>query len=161
MEPASNNTRFAMDERTVLMVQTRAKKPASLDPVEVSSSATMDDAFLQDGFVTLTTTVEIAVTNVPKDAILTATHALEPGSNATMDNASTTDGSAMEILTAAMVLTRIQRCAAIGQDAGPESLNALMATASPSLGFVMETMTAVTVLMRRTAHPLDVGDRIG
>jgi hypothetical protein len=115
-----------------------------LDPAEVSSSATTDVAFQQDGFVTLTTTVETAVTNVSKDAIQTGIPVVELGSNATMDNALTTGGSAMEIPTAAMVLMRIQICAATGQIANPESLNAIMADAFPRVGFVMETMTAAT-----------------
>jgi len=152
MENASHNTRCAMELHNVLMVQTRLTKLASLDLVEAITSVTMESVFHPDGFVTLTTIVETAVTNVPKFAIQMPNHAPEPGSNATMDNALTTDGSATEMLIAVMALTRMRSCATRGQPADPTSLSAQMVNAFQPVGFVMVTTTAVTCPTRSTAH---------
>jgi hypothetical protein len=161
MEPASSNTRFAMELTTALIVQTNTKIPASLDLVEVNSSVTMVAVSHQDGFVTLTTIAETVLTNVPKGATQAVNHALEEGSNVAMDNASTKDGSVMETLTAAMGLTSPKKPATTGQDVDPMNLNARMAIVSQIVGFVMETMTVVTCQMRKTVHPPAVVEMTG
>jgi hypothetical protein len=153
MDNASLNMRFAMEPLSVLMVQMSTTTLASPDRVERITSATTEDAFQTGGSVTLTTTVKTAVTSVPKFAIQTVMHALEPDSLATMDNALTTDGSVMEIWTAVMGLMRIPSCVPRGHLADQASFTARMATAFQSLGFAMVTMTAVTCLTRQTAHP--------